>query len=252
VGDRVTYDLAKETGMQPDMSYPIRFNADLSDKASYFSPRHNYLGVNYGALGRDGAGIFNIRADSSIVGPLVHSLSTFITIIDRGRSTSGSSSTWNGPNAGERGPWDGMYWDSSYDITRHTFERIEGQKFGAAMFFHIPYDLVSGRLDMTAVEEVEGAGTPDSYSLGAAYPNPFNPETTIEFNVPAEGFVEIDVFNAVGQTVASLVDEELSAGSYRTTWNGLDQAGSQVSSGVYFYRMQAGDFSATHSMTLLK
>ena len=238
--------------MTVDASYPIRYNADLSGKAAYFSPRHNALGVNYGTTGRDGAGIFNIFADPAIVGPLVISLSTFINIIDHDRSTIGSSSTWDGPNAGQRGPWDGMYWDSSYDITRHTFERIEGQKFGAAMFFHIPYDLVSGRLDMTAVEEVESAGTPDSYSLGAAYPNPFNPETTIEFNVPAEGFVEIDVFNAVGQTVASLVDEELSAGSYRTTWNGLDQAGSQVSSGVYFYRMQAGDFSATHSMTLLK
>ena len=145
-----------------------------------------------------------------------------------------------------------MYWDTSCSIATHDFMRIEGQKFGAAMFLHIPYDLASGRLDMTAVEAVESAGTPDSYSLGAAYPNPFNPETTIEFNVPTEGFVEIDVFNAVGQTVASLVDEELSAGSYRTTWNGHDQAGSQVSSGVYFYRMQAGDFSATHSMTLLK
>ena len=91
-----------------------------------------------------------------------------------------------------------MYWGTGYDITRHTFERIEGQKFGAGMFLHIPYDLASGRLDMTAVEAVESAGTPDSYSLGAAYPNPFNPETTIEFNVPTEGFVEIDVFNAVG------------------------------------------------------
>ena len=253
VGDRVTYDLAKETGMQPDMSYPIRFNADLSDKASYFSPRHNYLGVNYGALGRDGAGIFNIRADSSIVGPLVHSLSTFITIIDRGRSTSGSSSTWNGPNAGERGPWDGMYWDSSYDITRHSLVRIKGEKLGAGMLLHIPYDLVSGRLDKaTGMEAVDRASTPASYSLGSAYPNPFNPETTIEFTAPLDSQVRIEVFSTAGQLVATLVDGELSAGSYRTTWNGLDRHGGQVSSGVYFYRMQAGDFTATRSMTLLK
>ena len=252
VGDRVTYELAAETGMTVDASYPIRYNADLTGKASYFSPRHNALGVNFGVTGRDGAGIFNIIADPQIVGPLYISLSTFINIIDRDRSTIGSSSTWDGPNPGQRGPWDGMYWDTSCSIATHDFVRIEGQKFGAAMFLHIPYDLASGRLDMTAVEAVESAGTPDSYTLGAAYPNPFNPETTIDFNVPTEGFVQIDVFNAVGQTVASLVDEELSAGSYRTTWNGLDQHGSEVSSGVYFYRMQAGDFSATHSMTLLK
>ena len=252
VGDRVSYELAAETGMTVDASYPIRYNADLSGKVSYFSPRHNALGVNYGATGRDGSGIFNIFADPQIVGPLPISSSTFINIIDRDRSTIGSSSTWDGPNAGQRGPWDGMYWGTGFDITRHTFERIPAAKFGAGMFLHIPYDLASGRLDMTAVEAVESAGTPDSYSLGAAYPNPFNPETTIEFNVPTEGFVQIDVFNAVGQTVASLVGEELSAGSYKTTWDGLDQSDAQVSSGVYFYRMQAGDFSATHSMTLLK
>ena len=253
VGDRVSLKLAAETGMTADQSYPIRFNADLSGKVSYFSPRHDLLGVNYGALGRDGAGIFNIRADSSIVGPLETSLSTFITLVDRDRSTCGSSSTWDGPHAGERGPWDGMYWNSQYDITRHSFDRIEGEKFGAGMLLHIPYDLVSGRLDMaTGMEAVDRASTPASYSLGAAYPNPFNPETTIEFEVPLDSQVRIEVFNPAGQLVATLVDGELSTGSYRTTWNGLDRHGGQVSSGVFFYRMQAGDFSATQSMTLLK
>ena len=121
------------------------------------------------------------------------------------------------------------------------------------MLLHIPYDLVSGRLDIaTAMESFDRAGTPAGYSLGAAYPNPFNPSTTIEFEVPAECYVQIDVFNAVGQTVAILVGEDLSAGSYRTTWHGLDQNGAPVSSGAYFYRMQAGDFTATHSVTLLR
>ena len=105
---------------------------------------------------------------------------------------------------------------------------------------------------VTAVEAVESAGTPDSYALGAAYPNPFNPETAIDFAVPAYGHVRIDVYNAAGQVVNSLVDRELGAGSYKATWDALDRYGEQVSSGVYFYRMVAGDFSATHSMTLLK
>ena len=70
--------------------------------------------------------------------------------------------------------------------------------------------------------------------------------------MPSDGFVKIEVFNTAGQMVMSLVDEELSAGSYRTTWDAVDLSGRQVSSGVYFYRMQAGDFAATHSMTLLK
>ena len=257
VGDRVTYEQSMETGMVEITSYPTRFNADLSDKVSYFSAREAawslYKGVNYGAIGRDGAGIFNIVVYPEIVGPVEDQASYFITIIDRDRSTCGSSSTWDGPNPGERGPWDGMYWDSFFDITRHTEERIEGEKFGAGMLLHIPYDLVSGRLDLaTGMEAVDRASIPDNYSLGAAYPNPFNPETTIEFEVPAQGFVQIDVFNPVGQIVANLLGEELSPGSYRTTWNGLDRHGGRVSSGVYFYRMQAGDFTATHSITLLK
>ncbi len=253
VGDQVSCELMVETGMSIEWSTTSRFNADLSGKVSYFSLGSNNGDDNYGAIGRDGAGIFNIRAEPSIVGPYDRSLSNFITIIDRGRSTSGSSSTWDGPNPGERGPWDGMYWDSKFDITRHSLEHIEGQKFGAGMLLHIPYDLVSGRLDLaTGMEAVDRASIPDNYSLGAAYPNPFNPETTIEFEVPAQGFVQIDVFNPVGQIVASLVGEELRAGSYSTTWNGLDRHGGRVSSGVYFYRMQAGDFTATHSITLLK
>jgi len=64
--------------------------------------------------------------------------------------------------------------------------------------------------------------------------------------------VKIDLYNAAGQLVTALVGESLSAGTYRTTWDGRDQRGEPVSSGVYFYRMQAGEFAATHSVTLLK
>ena len=64
--------------------------------------------------------------------------------------------------------------------------------------------------------------------------------------------MKIEVFNAAGQRLSSLVDEALRAGTYKTVWDGLDLNGVQVSSGVYLYRMQAGDFVATRSMTLLK
>ena len=99
---------------------------------------------------------------------------------------------------------------------------------------------------------VESTGTPDGYALGVAYPNPFNPEITIEFSVPRDGPVKIEVFNAAGQRLSLLVDEALRAGTYKTVWNGLDSNGMSVSSGIYFYRMQAGDFVASRSMTLLK
>ena len=85
-----------------------------------------------------------------------------------------------------------------------------------------------------------------------AYPNPFNPETTIDFSVPVDGQVSINVFNTAGQLVATLVDNQFRTGAYKATWDARDKQGEPVSSGVYFYRMEAGDFSATHSMTLLK
>ena len=68
----------------------------------------------------------------------------------------------------------------------------------------------------------------------------------------SDGFVKIEIFNSVGQVVASMVDQDLSAGAYTATWDALDSSGNQVSSGVYFYRMEAGEFTATRSMTLLK
>ena len=98
----------------------------------------------------------------------------------------------------------------------------------------------------------ESTGTPAGYALGVAYPNPFNPEITIEFSVSRDGPVKIEVFNAAGQRLSILVDETLTAGTYKTVWDGLDPNGMRVSSGVYLYRMQAGDFVATRSMTLLK
>ena len=119
---------------------------------------------------------------------------------------------------------------------------------------HIPFDLASGLLgeDVTAVEEATGAETPHSYRLGTAYPNPFNSESSIEFAVPVEERVRIDVFNTVGQQLAALVDEDLSAGLYEVSWKAIDKNGRRVSTGIYFYRMQAGNFSDTRSVTLLK
>ena len=122
------------------------------------------------------------------------------------------------------------------------------------MAMHMGFDIQTGTLgaDVTAVEAVDGAGTPDSYSLGAAYPNPFNPETAFDFTIAADDHVTIDVFNSVGQRVDTLVDNFKPAGTYQVTWNGRDSRGAPVSSGAYFYRMQAGDFSDVRAMTLLQ
>ncbi len=91
------------------------------------------------------------------------------------------------------------------------------------------------------------AGLPGTYYLYQNYPNPFNPSTAIEFDVPKECYVTLKVHSTLGNEVATLVASTLSPGRYRLTWNAAN-----VSTGVYFCRMQAGDFMMTKKLLLLK
>ncbi len=84
------------------------------------------------------------------------------------------------------------------------------------------------------------------------YPNPFNPETTIKFTLREKRKVSIDIFNTRGQKVTTLLDEVRNAGNQSVIWNGKDEYGHPVASGVYFYQMKAGIFSQTKKMVLLK
>ncbi len=104
----------------------------------------------------------------------------------------------------------------------------------------------------TAVRELFGA-LPDTYDLIGNYPNPFNPSTTIRFALPAAVEVTLDVYNILGQRVASLMENEiLQAGSYDVVWNATDQLGRPVAAGMYIYKMTAGEFNSVKRMILLK
>lgn len=98
----------------------------------------------------------------------------------------------------------------------------------------------------TAVENRE-SGAPSEFKLSPNFPNPFNPSTTIEFSIPKSGSVKIVIYNILGNLIATLVDQHLSAGTYRTQWNA-----SGVASGVYFYQIQANGFIETKRLMLLK
>jgi len=105
----------------------------------------------------------------------------------------------------------------------------------------------------TAVEDNDSATLPETYWLSCNYPNPFNPQTTIAYDLPGEATVTLNVFDASGRLVRELVDGEvLTAGRYETMWNGRNDAGRQVASGVYFYCLEAGVYSETKRMVLLK
>jgi hypothetical protein len=95
---------------------------------------------------------------------------------------------------------------------------------------------------------------PKAFALSQNYPNPFNPSTTIAYDIPEGDNVQVQlkVYNMRGQLVRTLVDESKSEGSYQIQWDGTDNYGRRVSSGVYFYRIKAGEFSKTRKMVILK
>jgi hypothetical protein len=102
------------------------------------------------------------------------------------------------------------------------------------------------------VAQLENNDLPTSFGLKQNYPNPFNPDTKLEFDVPHRSHVTITVFNVLGQQITTLVDEQMTAGSYVADWDGRASSGNQVASGIYFYKMEADGFVETKKMMLLK
>lgn len=100
---------------------------------------------------------------------------------------------------------------------------------------------------ITRVEEPEPMGIPSSFALHQNYPNPFNPSTTIKFDLPHREYVNLTIYNMIGQRVETLVDGEKGAGIHRIVWN----AGN-LPSGVYLYRLQTGTFMQAKRMVLVK
>jgi len=99
---------------------------------------------------------------------------------------------------------------------------------------------------------VEDNNVVEKFELEQNYPNPFNPTTTISYKISNPGKVKLTVYNLLGEKVATLVDANRTAGKYNTIWNATDDAGHRVSSGIYFYKLQAGSNTAIKKMMLLK
>ena len=100
--------------------------------------------------------------------------------------------------------------------------------------------------------EMIDANVPTSFDLQQNYPNPFNPITHFKYNLPKTSQVKVTVYNMMGRKVATLVDKKQSAGTFQVTWDGTDVRGRRVSSGVYFYKLEAGSFNMTRKMLLMK
>ena len=93
---------------------------------------------------------------------------------------------------------------------------------------------------------------PEEFALYANYPNPFNPYTTISYDLPEQAQVTLGIYDLLGKKIKTLVNQSQDAGNKIAMWDGTDELGRQVSAGVYLYQIQAGDFSQTRKMVLLK
>lgn len=103
---------------------------------------------------------------------------------------------------------------------------------------------------VTDVDDI--AAIPVEYNLYNNYPNPFNPTTVIKYSIPEQTNVKLTIFNSIGQEVATLVNTTQNAGTYTFNWNGRNNAGAKVSSGIYLYHIQAGNFVSTKKMVMIK
>lgn len=114
------------------------------------------------------------------------------------------------------------------------------------------YYALSAPSVITGIDDPGDSVVPSQFVLEQNYPNPFNPSTTIQFELPAAAQVQLVVYNLLGQRIAVLVDEARPAGRYSVQWNGRDDAGRAVSSGIYLFRFEAGEQVNVRRMTLLK
>lgn len=114
------------------------------------------------------------------------------------------------------------------------------------------FSLLDSLKGVTTRVDTEPVVVPSNFTLSQNYPNPFNPETTVNYQIRLGGPVELAVFNLSGEKVRVLASGNHPAGNYEARWNGKDDLGNRVSSGVYMYRLQSGQLSETKKMIFLQ
>ncbi|HMQ81025.1 MAG TPA: T9SS type A sorting domain-containing protein, partial [Ignavibacteria bacterium] len=110
-----------------------------------------------------------------------------------------------------------------------------------------PTNIYANQEGLVTGIQSNGTEIPNAYSLQQNYPNPFNPVTNIKFNLPKSGYVKLVVFDIMGREVATMLNENMNAGSYTADFDA-----SRLSSGIYFYKLVTADFTDTKKMMLVK
>jgi hypothetical protein len=156
---------------------------------------------------------------------------------------------------------DNFYWTISAGrngyFTVYCSPKTEGYKTATIQIIHSAEGspaLVVLQGEGEWVSDDDNLDLPSITSLIGNFPNPFNPDTTIRFGIFNPEHVYLDIYNVAGQRVRTLLDgrRQFGAGIHDVTWNGRDDHDNQVSSGIYFYRMRAGEYQSVRRMILLK
>jgi hypothetical protein len=149
------------------------------------------------------------------------------------------------------------YTEFATDITWFVADNPDSAAIGIVLTndgdsIHVGTTFYLDDLSFSNSTEVKGMdNSPFRFELAQNYPNPFNPSTTINYSIPKQSFVSLKIYNLLGQEVATLVNEEKSAGNYKVNFS-TSLIGSYFASGVYVYRLAAGDLVQTKKMMLLK
>ena len=105
---------------------------------------------------------------------------------------------------------------------------------------------------ITSVEDYTNPNIPIELNLSQNYPNPFNPETKISYRLPENGFISLTIHDLLGRKIKTLVSDYQQAGQYSVTWNGKDEAGNSLASGIYLYTLKTGNILQSKKMILMK
>jgi len=141
---------------------------------------------------------------------------------------------------------------SEFSMTANTMLRFVACDIGSASVTDAAIDDIQITLLTTDVTAVADAAPLGRFRVEQNRPNPFNPVTSIRYEVAKSDHVSIRIYGVNGQLVRTLVDQAVEPGVYDVTWDGTSEAGDRVASGAYYYRVQTNGTQSVHKMTLLK
>jgi hypothetical protein len=173
-------------------------------------------------------------------------------VVFGGQNVQRQTARWGDYSAMAVDPVDGTFWYTQEFAEPNQVLQppVNPERFGwATKIAQIQFNGGHGKLTENVAE---GETLPDSYALFQNHPNPFNPETEIRFQLPEASHVIVKISNSLGQEIRTLADAPYEAGYHSIRWDGKDHQRNSVSSGIYFYQLQAGEFNQVKKMNLLR